>query len=338
MISKESILVILGSPIAYYTAFARAFGSVEAGVFTSQFFYWYGKGQNPEGWIYKTQEGIEQETGLTRRNQETARKRLRALGVLEEKRMGAPSRLYYRLNLDRLFALVNEWSATGVISEVQAQEMHDGRSRHRTMPKPAIVECTDPPSYDVQIRHPRMREPAKLERTDPPIKNGGIRQTLTKNTSENTSKNTINDDDEASTQKSSSPVSVEQHGQIPLMIPVMSELAKEIISDMGRGVWNGYEAFVNECTVDELQNLLTWLWLWDLTEGPSGSNNPLAQWEHKTHYHQPFDGVRSVPGKIITQVRKGHAADLKDVDRAELQRCLEERAREVAGEEDARLS
>jgi hypothetical protein len=139
MISKESILVILGSPIAYYTAFAKAFGSVEAGIFTSQFFYWYGRGHNPEGWIYKTQEEIEQETGLTRRNQETARKRLRALGVLEETRMGAPSRLFYRLNLDRLFLLIDRWTTTGSLLEENMPEGHDGGFRHRTMAESAIL-------------------------------------------------------------------------------------------------------------------------------------------------------------------------------------------------------
>jgi hypothetical protein len=335
MISKESILVILGSPIAYYTAFARAFGSVEAGIFTSQFFYWYGKGQNPEGWIYKTQEEIEQETGLTRRNQETARKRLRALGVLEEKRMGAPSRLFYRLNLDHLFGLVNEWTATGALPEVQTQPSYDGGSRHRRMADPAIVECTDPPSYDGGIRQSRMRESANLECTDPPDKNGGSRHSLyiTKNTSQTTSKNTIiiigeednppnHDDDDAVAS-----LPEKNHGALA-MLKIMRTLAKEIIHDMGRGVWNGRETFVDGCTETELQNLLTWLWLWDITDGPAG-NNPAAQWERKTYYHQPFDGVRSIPGKIITQVRKGHAADLNADDQAELQHCLAERAAEL---------
>src|SRR6476661_6212634 len=131
MVSKESILVILGSPIAYYTAFAKVLGGVEEGIFTSQFFYWYGRGYDPAGWIYKTQEDIEDETGLTRRNQETARKNLRMLGVLEEKRMGVPSKLYYRLNLDQLFALVDAWAAppsaaSSTSPEVRELTVQDG--------------------------------------------------------------------------------------------------------------------------------------------------------------------------------------------------------------------
>jgi hypothetical protein len=117
----------------------------------------------------------------------------------------------------------------------------------------------------------------------------------------------------------------------PPTLLAMGELAKEIIRDMGRGAWNGHEAFVDGCTAEELQRLLSWLWLWDLTEGPSNSN-PIGQWERKSYYHQPFDGVRSIPGKIITQVRKGHVADLNEDDQLELQRCLEERAIGLAEE------
>ncbi len=108
MLRKETIIAVLGSPVAYYSIFARVLGGVEEGIFVSQFFYWYGKEHDPEGWTYKTQDDIFEETGLTRRNQETARKQLRNLGVLEEKRAGIPARLYYRLNLDVLFELINQ--------------------------------------------------------------------------------------------------------------------------------------------------------------------------------------------------------------------------------------
>jgi len=108
MLRKETLIAVLGNPIAYYSISARILGRVEEGIFVSQFFSWYDKGDHPEEWIYKTQDEIFEETGLTRRNQETARRQLRGLGVLEEKRAGIPARLHYRLNLDTLAALVNE--------------------------------------------------------------------------------------------------------------------------------------------------------------------------------------------------------------------------------------
>ena len=203
MIRKEAVIALLGSPIAYYTIFAKELGGVEAGVFTSQFFYWYGRGQDPTGWIYKTQADIEAETGLSRRNQETARKRLRELKVLEEKRMGVPSRLFYRLNLDRLFGMMNEAFAReegapaadddedeGAVASIMPPPTRGGTAKSSTMAESAIVGCTDPPSYDVQKRasydvrfaHRRMYGSAIERSTKRADKNGGFRHTRKRET------------------------------------------------------------------------------------------------------------------------------------------------------------
>ena len=199
MIRKEAVVAILGSPVAYYAAFAKVLGGVEAGILTSQFFYWYGKGHNPEGWVYKTQAEIEDETGLSRRNQETARKKLRDLKVLEEKYTGMPAKLYYRLNLDRLFELTNEWFTAEVLSEDESQERMmteslsedlDGGIRHPRMYEPAIQGCTNPPSKNARTRHPRMYEPAIQECANPPHMDGGFRHTNTENTTKTTTENT----------------------------------------------------------------------------------------------------------------------------------------------------
>ena len=166
MIRKESVVAILGSPVAYYTAFAGVLGGVEAGVLASQFFYWYGKGHNPEGWIYKTQAEIEEETGLTRRNQETARKKLRELGVLEENYAGMPAKLYYRLNLDQLFWLMDAWF---IESTQQQDDIQDGFAG-------GYLERREANSLDGGIRHPRMYEPAIQGCANPPSMKARIRQ------------------------------------------------------------------------------------------------------------------------------------------------------------------
>lgn len=100
-------LKLVGKPIAYYPAIANVVGSVVATVFLCQFLYWQGKEDKENGgWIYKTMEEIKEETGLSRSEQETARKRLKELGILEEKREGLPARLYYKFNWDRLDELI----------------------------------------------------------------------------------------------------------------------------------------------------------------------------------------------------------------------------------------
>ncbi|HBD7021794.1 TPA: conserved phage C-terminal domain-containing protein [Citrobacter koseri] len=107
----STLIQLLDRPIAYNPAFAKLkAGKVKAGpvaaVFLSQLVYWHNRMDG--GWMYKTQADISSETALTRDEQETARKRLVALGVLEEDRRGVPATMHYHINTERLEALLLE--------------------------------------------------------------------------------------------------------------------------------------------------------------------------------------------------------------------------------------
>ena len=97
----SEIMLDLGRPVAYYSGFAKKWGPA-AGVFFSQMFYWTGKQKDTDGWIYQTQEEIEEDTGLSPDSQQTARKKLLAVGVLEEKRSRIEHKIYYRINAKKL--------------------------------------------------------------------------------------------------------------------------------------------------------------------------------------------------------------------------------------------
>lgn len=213
MIRKETVIAVLGSPVAYYAAFAKAMGSVDAGVFVSQFFYWHGKGHDPDGWVYKTQAEIEEETGLTRRNQETARKKLRALGVLEERYTGLPAKLFYRINIDVLFAIVTDWHASNEGGEAADGSLGEGPlvpvGREATAERgaadqpetgdldgsvglamarhPSMAECA---ILDGGMRHAEMAECAIAGSTNAPSTDGGMRHTNTKTTTKTTAETT----------------------------------------------------------------------------------------------------------------------------------------------------
>ena len=103
-------------PIAYHKPLIRKFG-LAPGVFLGQLLYWHGKGSK-DGWIYKTQEEMKEETCLSRRNQETARKKLVEAGVLEEELRGVPARLYYRVNTTKLAECLRISSLSGSASTV----------------------------------------------------------------------------------------------------------------------------------------------------------------------------------------------------------------------------
>jgi len=102
-------------PVAYRPDSARAIGSVAAGIMLSQALYWDGviRRSHPEndGWFYKTGQEWEDETGMGRREQETARRILRGKGVLEEKRQGIGGLIYYRINIDNLVSLLESYYA-----------------------------------------------------------------------------------------------------------------------------------------------------------------------------------------------------------------------------------
>jgi hypothetical protein len=87
----------------------------EGGIFLRQIVFWMGKG-DADGWLWKTEAKMEQETGLSRSGQRKARKILTSKGVLEEERKGVPRRMYYRANLHKLMeffktpgSTLNQW-------------------------------------------------------------------------------------------------------------------------------------------------------------------------------------------------------------------------------------
>lgn len=100
-----SLLVDSGSPIAYYPDLVPLVGSVNATILLCQLIYWTGKQHDPNGWIRKESKELQKETGLTKDQQETARKQLRNLGIVEEKRKGTPPKLHFRINKETLLQL-----------------------------------------------------------------------------------------------------------------------------------------------------------------------------------------------------------------------------------------
>jgi hypothetical protein len=96
----------LDRPIAYNPAFRRITGSTVAGIFLSQAWYWSKRHKDDEGWFYKIGTEWEEETGLSRSEQETARKHCLRVGVMEEKLKGVPATMYYRVIKSKVYELL----------------------------------------------------------------------------------------------------------------------------------------------------------------------------------------------------------------------------------------
>ena len=103
----SELLRIIGKPIAYYPQLAKPLGGVNASLLFGHFFYWKDKGRSELG-VYRTADEIEVETGLSRDEQRTARRKLRERGVLIETEKRIEHRIYYKLDLDRFDEIISQ--------------------------------------------------------------------------------------------------------------------------------------------------------------------------------------------------------------------------------------
>lgn len=97
-----SVAELLDRPIAFQRAFVRLGAGITGALMLSQAVYWSRRTDDDSDWFYKTQAEWEDETGLTRHEQETARSKLCKLGILEEMKRGIPCKLFFRVNLEKL--------------------------------------------------------------------------------------------------------------------------------------------------------------------------------------------------------------------------------------------
>lgn len=82
--------------IAFQRAFIRPCGGSMSALFMSQLVYWINRTTNEYGWVYKTLDEMQLETGMTRREQDTARRHLKSIGWIEERLMGMPAKRHFR--------------------------------------------------------------------------------------------------------------------------------------------------------------------------------------------------------------------------------------------------
>jgi hypothetical protein len=153
----------LGRPVAYYPKLSHITGGVKETLFLCQLLYWEGKQANKEGWIYKTQQEMFEETGLTRYEQETARRNLKNKGFIEEKLQGIPAKLHYKIN----FKAINEAWAEFVEEETANNNVDEQQT---SMGKSNKQACGNITNSDAETQ-----------------------QTITENTTENTTETTTKD-------------------------------------------------------------------------------------------------------------------------------------------------
>jgi hypothetical protein len=95
--------------VGYSPDLARAVGGATIGLFLSQLLFLSDKGANPDGWVYKSEQEMGRETGLTKREQQTARRKLLALGVIQIVRRGFKFTYHFRIVWERLYQVIEKF-------------------------------------------------------------------------------------------------------------------------------------------------------------------------------------------------------------------------------------
>lgn len=164
-------------PIAFNKHYVFIGCGINGALMLSQLVYWTSRTKDTEGWIFKTHHEWTLETGLTRREQETARKTLKELGFISEKKTGVPRRVFFRIEREKLYQALVEYAESLDTSSMHKSAILNAPNVH--------TECTNPPNC--------MHQSAQL--------NAQIRLSNTENTTENTTEIIIGADAPVKTQK-----------------------------------------------------------------------------------------------------------------------------------------
>lgn len=108
-ITTDLLLQVFDLPVSFHRCLVPITGGVTAALMLSQAI-WTTQGLDPalEGWFSKSQNQWTEDTGLSRWEQETARRALRKAGFLDERRAGMPSKLWYRVRPDKVWSALQD--------------------------------------------------------------------------------------------------------------------------------------------------------------------------------------------------------------------------------------
>lgn len=155
----------VGPALTYYPRLCPAMGGLNATILLCRLIAWTGSQRDPDGWIYKSHKELTAETGLSRHEQEAARSRLVALGLVETHKRSVPPTTHYRVSLA---AVDDAWEAYCRKAAIElpapesgAQVPESGTSNGR---EPAILTppLTSPQTTD-------LSDATLAERIDPTL-------------------------------------------------------------------------------------------------------------------------------------------------------------------------
>jgi hypothetical protein len=108
-VTADLMMQVFDAPVSFHRCLIAVSGGVTAALMLSHAIaVTLELDPAAQGWFVKSREAWTAETGLTRWELETARRSLREAGLLQERRLGMPARLYYRVDADRVWQALQE--------------------------------------------------------------------------------------------------------------------------------------------------------------------------------------------------------------------------------------
>jgi hypothetical protein len=131
--------------VGYSPDLAKIVGGATTGLFLSQILFLSDKGANPEGWVYKSEQEMGKETGLTKREQQTARRKLLALGVIAIMRGGWKNTYHFKVIWEKLYQVI--------IGSQQTQNVATEKSEsvQNVCAEPVQNVSTQPPEWQQNV-------------------------------------------------------------------------------------------------------------------------------------------------------------------------------------------
>lgn len=115
----ETLSTVMSRPIAFHRIFVGITGSITAGVMLSQM--WYLKDvptvKRRGGWFWRTRMEWIEETGLSRKEQEHARRMLRELGFITEEKKDIPPKIYTTIHTEVIVKAIIDYHACRGLSQ-----------------------------------------------------------------------------------------------------------------------------------------------------------------------------------------------------------------------------
>jgi hypothetical protein len=139
---RQQIKAMLPNRVVGYSPdLARMVGGATTGLFLSQLLFLSDKGANPEGWVYKSEQEMGKETGLTKREQQTARRKLLSLGVIVIMRGGWKNTYHFKVLWEKLYQVIAGIKRPQTVPAEKSESVQNVATEPEQNVSTAIIEC-----------------------------------------------------------------------------------------------------------------------------------------------------------------------------------------------------